>query len=155
MSRVSYSDDWDDIAVLNAGRWEKNSRAVLTSKRGQRVLREIEAALLELPEKRLSYETFCEWSPTAEINCCVLGAYALHMGKKPSELEHLNGDEFGPFEDANETASQIEGMGGITFTMAWNLIELNDEVYGHCTPEQRYEKVLEWVRKHISNRGQG
>jgi hypothetical protein len=149
MSRVYYGDDWDDNAVLNAGRWERNSQMVLKSKKGQRVLREIEKALVSLPEKRLSYETFCKWTPTGEIDCCVLGAYAMHMGKKPSELEYLNGDEDGPYESANETASQIAGMGGMTFTMAWNLIELNDETFGRCTPEERYEKTLQWVRRHL------
>lgn len=38
---------------------------------------------------------------------------------------------------------------GLTFTLAWLIQEANDEDYGGYTPEQRYEKMLGWTRRHI------
>jgi hypothetical protein len=59
---MSRYDDYDydgDYAALDAGRWERNSRAALKSKRGRKALAEIREALLALPEKRLIEGAVC------------------------------------------------------------------------------------------------
>lgn len=164
MSRVGDYDDWDDDEkwMLNHGRWEKNSRTTLESKRGQRALREIEAALLALPEPRLAYETFHkverDESGKETVQACVLGAYAAHKGVEIPDS--LNGEDYEyrssltgqTYQEhttcpAEETASWAEKNLGLAFTLAWNLVELNDRE-GE-TPEQRYERVLAYVRAHI------
>jgi len=60
MSRyIDHSDDDSVEAVLARGRWERNARAALKSKRGRKALAEIREALLALPEKRLIEGALC------------------------------------------------------------------------------------------------
>jgi hypothetical protein len=60
MSRYSDSDYGDDeLAVLAQGRWQRNARATLKSKRGRKALAEIRDALLALPEPRLIEGALC------------------------------------------------------------------------------------------------
>lgn len=60
MSRfIDHGDDDSPEAVLAYGRWKRNSRAVLKSKRGRATLTAIRAALLALPEKRLIESALC------------------------------------------------------------------------------------------------
>lgn len=53
MSRYSDYDDYDEDWGLSNGRWERNSRVVFTSRKGQKALRQLRDALLALPDKRL------------------------------------------------------------------------------------------------------
>lgn len=152
MSRVSYDNDYN-YDPLAAARWDRNSRAVFVSKRGQAILRDLEAALLALPEKRLVEDTFwdtefIEEAESVRLNACVLGAYARYKGLKATELSGLNPFWDEPI-DANETADAISQMTPMTFTMAWNLVEQNDEYFGNYTPEQRYDAMLDWIRSHL------
>lgn len=49
-------------------------------------------------------------------------------------------------EDSYETVSAGRGV-GLSNTVAWHLAYLNDEAFGGATPEQRYSKMLAWVRR--------
>lgn len=49
-------------------------------------------------------------------------------------------------EDIYETAAAGTNA-GLSHTIAWHLAYLNDEQFAAATPEQRYEKVLGWVRR--------
>lgn len=171
MSRIVENDDWDDVrAVLNYGRWERNTKATVKSKRGQATLRELEAALLALPVPRLHADTFCDVGG-AEPKVCVLGAYALYKGASSDVPEDFNppprppswSDNTEAFKAAwerwydwnddrpiaDEQARWAADHLGIAFTLAWNLIEKNDEEYGNASPEQRYERFLTWIRARI------
>jgi hypothetical protein len=61
VSRYSEYDDYegDPEQVLARGRWERNAKAVLRSRRGRKALAEIREALLALPEKRLIEGALC------------------------------------------------------------------------------------------------
>jgi hypothetical protein len=60
MSRyIDHSDDDSPDMVLARGRWQRNARAVLKSRRGRKALAEIREALLALPEKRLIEGALC------------------------------------------------------------------------------------------------
>lgn len=157
MSRVS---DYDDYDPLDAGRWEHNLTAALNGKKGQVALREIEAALLALPEPKLAYETFCKVED-GQVSACVLGVYARHKGITPPE--DLNGDEFGP-SPAEESADWARANLGLVFTLAYTLVDINDTGAGHYegagteadpkrwvqeSEEARYVRVLRYVRHHI------
>ena len=50
------------------------------------------------------------------------------------------------YEGPDETAAagSAEGM---RYTVAWHLASLNDETFREVTPEQRYERMLAWVRR--------
>lgn len=60
MSRFQgYNDDYSPEAILAAGRWQRNARATLKSRRGQAALALIREALLALPGKRLIEGAMC------------------------------------------------------------------------------------------------
>jgi hypothetical protein len=59
MTRFKDYDNDDEFAVLDYGRWQRNSRAALKSRRGRKALAEIRDALLALPEKRLIEGALC------------------------------------------------------------------------------------------------
>lgn len=150
MSRYVEYDGWDEYEQLAYGRWERNSRVVWESKRGQVVLRELAAALVALPSKELAYDTFCERAgESPEELTCVLGAYARYKGIPIAEMAYLDGDWEDDHEDINEQAQWAKEHLGMTFTMAWMLIERNDEAFKRHTPAQRYKAMLEFVRSKL------
>src|SRR5690242_15029681 len=95
MSRISYDYEGDN-PYLDRGRWERNTRATIASKRGQRTLRELRDALLALPNKRLIEDDFCTIAeddagePVEVGDVCVLGAYALHKGTPLEDMDTLS-----------------------------------------------------------------
>jgi hypothetical protein len=69
MSRYREYDDYEGTAeeILRQGRWERNARAALKSKRGRKALAELREALLALPEKRLIGGAMCTVGGVARI----------------------------------------------------------------------------------------
>jgi len=61
MSRYSDYDDFEGEPeqILAMGRWERNARAVLRSKRGRKALAELREALMALPEHKLIEGAVC------------------------------------------------------------------------------------------------
>jgi hypothetical protein len=61
MSRFSDYDDFEGEPeqILAMGRWQRNSRAVLRSKRGRKALAELREALMALPEHKLIEGAVC------------------------------------------------------------------------------------------------
>jgi len=61
MSRFSDYDDYEGLPeqILAMGRWQRNSQAVLKSKRGRRALAELREALMALPEHKLIEGAVC------------------------------------------------------------------------------------------------
>lgn len=144
MSRSGYSEDLDNWALI---RWRGAVTAAIRGKRGQALLKEMEAALLALPEKVLCSGDFAR---AAEGEVCALGSVALKRkmdnGKSVAEaLQELEKE----FPDGT-AAEEVNVEFGIAEAMAKEITYVNDE-HGpyQCTPAQRYEVVLEWVREHI------
>lgn len=144
-SRISYDDGDGEFDQLNWGRWEHNAKLALASARGKRALREVETALLALPEGRLVKGTFWDvgdWG--VSVDACVLGAYGHYKGMTEQQLLAV--------EEEGSADGQAFAMASkeLTFTLAWILIEKNDEAFGSLTPEQRYEAMLRWVRERMA-----
>lgn len=143
MSRLSYNE----MSSVEEVRWQRNSAMTLKSKRGQQMLRDLEAALLALPQKRLLGDTFYE-PESGEV--CALAAYARHKGCDVEKLQRLE------LDSGEEQADWVAWMYDQARTLTWNIIDLNDNGGGyfvrHETPEQRYERVLQWVQSHLSPR---
>lgn len=59
MSRYRDGDDDDEFWALNHGRWQRNARAVLKSKRGRKALATLREALQALPDHRLIEGALC------------------------------------------------------------------------------------------------
>lgn len=153
-------DNWDGDGEVPDGLWFQRVRSSLRGKRGQAILAELEEALLALPQKRLTTGALAEteplpdrwWTkrplspaePTGDV--CFVGALALHRKVKSGmsvadALKDLA--RFG--DDIYETANAGENL-GMSWSMAWHLGWVNDEQFKRATPEERYERCLEWVR---------
>src|SRR3990167_8566471 len=137
MGRGTYNEDdqWGWI------RWAGAAKKAIYGKRGQSLLRELEAALVAIPEKRLIANKFA----TLDGEVCALGALAKARGIPLAEMSK--------WEDDPETAKK---QLGISYTLAWEIIAENDD--GHfpgfrwmreSTNEKRYEDMLKWVQQHL------
>lgn len=162
MSRISYSDDDEDYPGQYA-LWQANCRRSIQGAVGQRVMREMEAALLALPSQRL-----IQHAVSLDGEVCAVGAYVAAQKAKSGGSIH---DAIAALEaecgDAETQAyNETDGLGiehGMPKMVAWQLVALNDiEIDSYIyvtaagvrqrvpvTPEHRYQKVLEWVRSQI------
>ena len=138
--------------------WDANCRRSIRGKAGQRALRELEAALVAMPVKRLIKDTLV----TADGDVCAVGAYARHKGL-----------DLSTFDPEDET-DQVGVQAGMPPLVAWEVVALNDihldtvwEIAAgplgrheatykggiprirDMTPEERYERVLAWVRQRL------
>ena len=100
--------------------------------RGQRALRELEAALIALPAKRLIHGTLIDDNG----DVCAIAAYGRHKGVDLSTF------------DAEEDSVDVGIIGGMPRLVAWQIVELNDSGRRE-TPEERYVRVLAWVREQL------
>jgi hypothetical protein len=164
--RISYSDEEDYPGQFEL--WQANVTRSLKGKNGQRVLRELESALLALPGRRLIDGMLQD----ADGEVCALGALAKHKGHalvadKRSKSEY----------DEIDLSGEMEEFGvelGMPRLVAWKVVEKNDIAFEgrelitcegpyrwpaerpktmvSITPEIRYEKMLAWVQRQL--RGQ-
>jgi hypothetical protein len=154
--RINYTEDEDRPGQFAL--WDANVRRSLRGKAGQLALRELEQALLAMPEKRLIKDELVD----ADGDVCAVACYARHKG--------LDLSQFDPEEESDE----VGVAAGMPRLVAWKLVALNDVVldtvwevahgpvqrgFGtykggvahvrDMTPEERYERVLAWVRRHL------
>ena len=98
MGRITYSED-DDFN--NQGlMWMANQERSIKGRKGQAALRELEAALLALPEKRLISGEL----ENAVGEVCAVGALAKFKGKDNPRV----GDCFGEQGEMSVTYDEIE-----------------------------------------------
>ncbi len=155
--RINYADEEDRPGQFEL--FQANCRRSLRGRKGQAALREFEAALLALPEKRLIKDLLA-----AGDDVCAIGCYAKHKG--------LDLTKFDPEYESDEVGIEA----GMPRLVAWKVVALNDitldtvwEVaYGpvqrgrgvyqggiplvrDMTPEERYARVLAWVREQLND----
>ncbi len=135
---------WRD-EVLFDGRKDR----VLNGRPALKSLRELEAALVWLPGKRLIAGAICDGE-----DVCAVGAFALRRridagrdGVEEMDRLKWSNDPDGTmlYETADLAASE-----GMTWTLGWIIGETNDYSFESMTPEQRYEAVLGWTRTNIA-----
>lgn len=131
MSRISYSDEEDYPGQFEL--WQANCLRSLRGKVGQRELRELHAALLALPDKRL----ICCELVDEDGAVCAIGVYAKHKG--------LDLQRFDPDEETDEVGVEA----GMPRLAAWKIVEMNDIELSHLTPEERYRQMLSWVEANL------
>lgn len=152
--RISYSEEEDRPGHFAL--WDANCRRSIKGALGQRELREFEAALVAMSEKRLISGALVD----DDGDVCAIGCYARHKG--------LDLSKFDPEDESDE----VGVAAGMPHLVAWKIVALNDIIcddvwevaYGPerlgyglykggiphirpMTPEERYEKVLAWVRR--------
>ena len=146
MSRSGYSDDCE-----NLGLWRGTVERAIRGKRGQALLKELEAALVAMPEKKLCSESFAI-AATGEV--CALGAVALKRRldagmDKATALADIE-KKYPEYEQAEAACKEFDIAGAL----AKEITYINDEYYSrHANQEQRYENVLKWVRENIKKEG--
>ena len=156
--RINWSDEEDRPGQFAL--WDANLRRSLKGKAGQHALRELEAALLALPEKRLIRDALTD----DEGGVCAIACYAKHKGVDLSRF------------DPEDESDEVGIAAGMPRLVAWKVVALNDieldtvwEVAhgpiqrGHgvykggiplvrdMTPEERYDAVLKWCRAQIKS----
>lgn len=143
MSRISYSDEEDYPGQFDL--WQANCDRSIEGKKGQAALRELEQALLELPEKKLIGHKLQDEGG----GVCAIGAVVKHRGASVKTTP----------EDVEEVGIEL----GFPRMVAWKVVCLNDiEVDGRyeqqldgrhkfieVTDEERYCQVLSQVQKWI------
>lgn len=155
MSRYDCDGDGDGPEYNNA--WELQEQAglnALRGKRGQAVLKELEAALLALPEKKL-----LNGKLSSNGGVCAIGALALKRRMDAGEAR----DAALRWMEEQVDPEDCEGWGEQTTAFAKQHLKIvkvlaykisfeNDEGrgeynHGHReTEEERFERVLKWVR---------
>lgn len=162
MARIGYSEEEDYPGQFNL--WQANCERSLRGKNGQAALRELEAALLALPDKRLIAQKMID----ADGEVCAIGALAKYKGRDLLAEPHIGPD------DEFEGDGEMEEIGvelGMPRLVAWKVVSKNDiEIDGHyerlpgpyrwpgeypqayvqVTPELRYTKMLAWVRRKLN-----
>ena len=142
MSRFSGDDYEGDYGAYAL--WRQAVKNALTGRKGQAVLRELEAALVALPARRLIGGVLAR-----DGEVCALGALAQHrLGSVPTAeyfgcgLEEL-------------TAGDVSGWAhdelGLTHALATEVQWENDEgaYWRQESPEERFDRVLRWVQAHL------
>ena len=137
--RITYNEDEGYPGQFAL--WEANCRRSIRGRRGQAELKQLEAALRALPQQRLTKDTLVEGD-----DVCAIGAYARYKGFTLADY------------DPEDETDQVGVAAGMPRLVAWSVVAQNDL---HCntfwgiplvrdmTPEERYVKVLAWVRGHI------
>lgn len=145
MSRSGYTDDCDGWDLI---RWRGAVASAIRGKRGQALLKELEVALLNLPEKRLVAREFAN---PFEGDVCALGAVALkrRLEKGCSREDALKeiAAKFPEDCEAESIAHELD----IADALCKEITFLNDDDFGsRTTPEERYQHMLNWVRRNIA-----
>lgn len=139
MSRSGYSDDCDDQWGLI--RWRGAVASAIRGRKGQAFLRELLAALDELPDKELIAHSFQEGG-----GVCTLGAVCQRRGVAPPVLPDPDDwtDDFDPRAFAKQALS-------IPDALAAEIMFHNDEGAWDVreTPRARWERMRSWVVEHI------
>lgn len=126
MSRSGYSEDCENLQL-----WRGNVERAIKGKKGQEFFRELLAALDALPTKRLiPHELVSE-----DGECCALGAVALARKL--------------------DVASVDESDLGISSMLAQEVVYMNDEYHRRNTPEERWQRIRNWVASNLTERTSG
>lgn len=163
MGRFRECDDCDDADSPEEAResYDNRLREAITSEQGQRCLRELEAALLAMPNKRL----IRGWLATPNGECCAIGLYCaakdaaekgIGITQAVTEMALAGWNKWcqealdeGDSCPDGETYTMDEGTSaGLPWELAWELGWNNDEGH-HVNPEERYRWTLAWVQKRI------
>lgn len=140
--QCSEEEDFQNQGFL----WEANRDRSLRGKKGQTALRELEAALLALPDKRLIADHL-----ESKSGVCALGALGKYKNRTiPPEPKHS--DEFGEWQESYEVEEQMVNFGkslGVPRLVAIEIVYRNDDNWRGETAEERYARILSWIQKQL------
>lgn len=154
--RLNYSDDEDFSGQFAL--WRANCDRSVAGKRGQAALRRLEAALVAMPDKRLIRETLQD----DHANVCALGALARHEGCLGPQDFDSDVEEFGEsvLKFPRMVAWAVVAENDMTLDYEYRTAEGPSRYYYDApgisvrievTPEERYTKMLAWVRAQLKS----
>lgn len=151
MSRSGYDDYGDDNQLAL---YRQAVERAIRGRRGQALLREIEASLLELPEKVLC-SGWVELRENGTGDVCALGAVELRRRQKAGQTREKILEDLFEEHPEDEEADRIEGFDAAT-SLLREIMYVNDEASDYReggryreTGAERYLRVLAWVRKNL------
>lgn len=169
MSRIEEGDCDDTASFLRSCAFMANAKRALEGKKGRAVLKELEEALVAMPVKRLISGVFADITvipkgdgkslyQRIDGEVCTMGCLLVHrkMTKQYQErgqalLEAVNEVTCDPDDGGSEQIQQAATALDLVYPLAYELAYQNDEMSDHHeTPEQRYERILKWVRSKIA-----
>lgn len=127
MSRSGYNDYFND-EIWQMICWRGAVKSAIRGRRGQAFLVEMLHALDSLPEKRLVSGDLQD----AHGAVCAIGAVGVSRGMAVSKLDP---------EDYSSVAAEFN----ISEALTREIVFENDEVSSRETPEQRFERMRQWV----------
>lgn len=138
MSRSGYSDDLDyrELALYRG-----QVASAIRGKRGQKMLRDLIAALEAMPVKELASYTLVQ-----DGECCAIGALALHRGIDVSDLQQASCYED---EYCDEAAEPLARRLDVAHQLVREVIHYNDEMLEDVTPAERHRRVLGWAKRKL------
>ena len=131
MSRSGYiDDDIDNWALI---KWRGQVASAIRGKRGQKMLRDMLAALDQMPKKELiANELVCD------DGVCAFGALGISHGLDMSGIDPDNAD-------------WVASIFDIAPQLAMEVVYMNDEAgWYNETPRARYERMRRWVIANIN-----
>lgn len=146
MNRAGYTDDFDSQEDQWAHiRWRGQVTSVIRGKNGQEFLRELLEALDAMPVKRLIQHDFIVGAPAfippalsqhVIPDVCALGALGVKRG---IDLAMIDPEDY----------CVVSYVFGIPHQLAREIEFMNDDAYGHVTPEERWQKMHDWIASQL------
>lgn len=130
MSRSGYVEDCD-MDALDYGRWRGAVQSALTGKRGQSFLIELRDALDAMPVKELITDNLEHHG-----QFCTLGVVGNARGMGMDGID---------INDPQQVAAKF----GIAWSMAAEIVFMNDEATNDASPANRWKRMREWVDQQI------
>jgi hypothetical protein len=157
--RIGYADEESYPGQFEL--YRANTERQIAGRKGQKALRDLEEALLALPSKRLVLKHLAE----RDGGVCAIGALlVLKRQRAGMSYDDAVRDIIATHDCDSEPDTMTDEVavaeGVAPPLVAWRLVELNDvllesfwdtEAATHVkpTPEERYERVLAWVRSQL------
>lgn len=124
MSRSGYSEDCENLQL-----WRGAVRRAIRGKRGQAFLRELAAAMDEMPRKELIADELVR----EDGACCAIGVVFMSRSLATDQID---------YEDAESVGAAV----GIARAMAAEIAYKNDECGAADEgPAQRWQRMRNWI----------
>lgn len=125
----------DDGGVCAVGAYVAHRQAV---ERGE----DIHAVIREMSAKLKCWCTHARGAHEKDPDTKQVFCTGKRWDDAPCGCQEFDPEDHDPFE----TVEAGKGA-GMLFSVAWHMAHMNDEKFAGLTPEQRYERMLEWVRR--------
>ena len=141
--RVNYSEEEDYPGQFDL--WQANCRRSRQGRKGRAALKKLEAALEQMPIKRLEHNVLVE--PDGLV--CAIGAQMVQEGIDQGLTRE---EAVARAAEIDQTEVEEEGVNlGMPRLVAWSVAVENDE-FRRQTPEERYGRMINWVRAELAKK---